>query len=767
MILQPGVRLLDAEVAGSPRGATLGRLLNEAQEPPFQGETVSMVTAHHAKTMLLFTVALCLSACGSGSGSSSALNSASTSGGTPGPPAPSPSPTSTPIPTRQSMRFISPRSVPLANCDRVLAADLDRDGKVDFAALGLGGLNVAYGKGNEEFTDLRTYSLGGSLASLEVADFNKDGLPDLAVVDSDGENVKILLGAAARSFSPGPTVASGRNPSDIVVGDWNEDGKLDFATPRSFQQLAVTLRLGDGTGNFTTVPDLAGALFAKQIGTGDFNRDGHADLVVDQNFSVRFYYGNGQAGFSLGPMVSTQSQVDDIEVGDLNNDGHSDVLTNTGAVINDRQGGFTFRPAPFGPRVALSDQNKDGNLDVATTLTSPSPRRLAIFTGDGTGGFQNVSEAEVGSFPLDVVTADFDKDSIPDFLLPTADSVALASGTLAAGLLLPTRITVQSGPNSLELGDVTGDAHPDLLVVSNSSLRVLSGGPGGQFTQTFTQPLTGARIRLVDLNGDGNLDALTPGQFCLNQNRQAFSAPVTLPVGSQPRDIQIFDFVGDSNPDLVVANFASDNVSLLQGNGNAGFALTGTLTGFFRPTAVAITHLNSDNFPDLVVSDFQNLHRLLGSAAGFVPQTPMAFPSSSASQSLAVADLNKDGFIDVIAGNNGNGFNGFLGIYLGDGTGLLAAPRVINSLTPVQSIKVADLDDDGNLDLVTAGGNHRSTSCYLGDGTGNFTRPSDLVAGGLSHTPFDAIIQDLNGDSLLDILTADGNRASVSIFYRR
>jgi len=718
-------------------------------------------------SLLWVTAALCLSACGSGSRSSSPLATASGPSGSPALPFPPLSPSPTPTPTRQSVRFISPRSVPVADCDRVLAADFDLDGILDFAAIAVGKLSVAYGKGDEEFTDLRAFMLGTRPESLETGDFNKDGLPDLAIVDFNSQSVSLLLGAAGRTFSAGPNVASGRNPSDIVVGDWNEDGNLDFATPRSFQQLAVSLRLGDGTGNFTTVPDLPGALPAGDIGSGDFNRDGHADLVVDQNFAVRFYYGNGQGAFSLGPLVSVQSQVDDIEIGDLNSDGHPDVVTSTGAVINDGQGGFIFRPAAFGPRIALSDQNKDGILDVATTLTSPSPRRLGIFTGDGTGGFRSVTEAEVGSFPLDVVTADFDKDTVPDFLLPTADSVALASGTSAASLLLPTRVTVQSSPNGLELADVIGDFHPDLLVVSRSSLMVLTGGPAGQFTQSFTQPHTGARIRVADLNGDGNLDVLTPGQFSLNQNRQGFSPPVTLPVGSQPRDVQFVNLVGDSNPDLVVANFASDNLSLLQGNGNAGFVPLANLTGFFRPTAVVSAHLNGDSFPDLIVSDLQNLHRLLGSAAGFVAQPPIAFPFASSNQSLAAADLNKDGFVDVVAGNDGNGFTGYLAIYLGDGSGQLAAPRVINSITPSLNIKVADLDSDGNLDLITAGSMHRSTSCYLGDGTGHFTRLSDLVAGGLSHTPFDVIVRDLNGDSLLDLLTADGNRSSVSLFFRR
>lgn len=172
--------------------------------------------------------------------------------------------------------------------------DFNADGKLDVAEVGEGGgpnapggsgMAVSLGNGDGTFTQATgsPISLGKSLSAIVAADFNGDGKLDLAVTDSAGNAVIILLGNGDGTFTatPDSPIAVGTQPDAIVAGDFNNDGKLDLAIA-NYADGTVTLLLGKGDGTFTqaTGSPYSVGKGPYKIVAADFNGDGKLDLAT-------------------------------------------------------------------------------------------------------------------------------------------------------------------------------------------------------------------------------------------------------------------------------------------------------------------------------------------------------------------------------------------------------------------------------------------------------------------------------------------------------
>ncbi len=318
------------------------------------------------------------------------------------------------------------------------------------------------------FLTASTPSMNSWAGPIVVADFNGDGIPDMAVGNDAPQyngpgSVTILLGDGDGTFTAAPVLTTGDSfPDNLTVGDFNGDGVPDLVVTNS-ESGTLSIFLGNGDGTFTEMATSPNAPGAGAVAVGDFNGDGNQDLIVStSNSTVTIFLGKGDGTFSQAgnPIPIGGSG---FAVGDFNGDGVLDLAVLTvGEVCGDSgpcgngtvtimlgngDGTFTMQPAKLTTGVGygwitIGDFNGDGNADLAVNLSGPwcgeydcGNGSVMVFLGNGDGTFTPVKQLAVtGIGPLGLVVGDFNGDGITD--LAMANEGAIGATTLTDSVLL-------------------------------------------------------------------------------------------------------------------------------------------------------------------------------------------------------------------------------------------------------------------------------------------------------------------------------------------
>ncbi len=360
-------------------------------------------------------------------------------------------------------------------------------------------------------------------------------------------------------------------------------------------------------------------------------------------------------------------------------------------------------------------------------------------------GLYPIQFASAANSPAAVVAADFNGDGNTDLAEVGLDgTVAVLLNRPHPGHLRLPKAYYQAGalPVALVAGDFNRDGKLDIAVANSTSgtVSVLLG------------------------NGDGTFVALSPAG-------KGTAAP-QYTVGGAPESIAVADLAGDGKLDLITANFADGTVSVLSGKGDGTFRAATTIPVGAGPTFVAVADLNGDGKPDILVSNSSDatLGVLLGNGDGtFKPETLTAFgavPATTTLQMLVVGDFDHDGNVDVVSTTTD--INGETVVYLrGKGDGTFRAPVSILSGLVVRYLQAADVDGDGNLDLIMGSFTNATLRVRFGDGHGGFGKPQDYPASGInSGLGVQAFVAtDIDGDGKPDIAAVNSSAGFIQVLY--
>lgn len=371
----------------------------------------------------------------------------------------------------------------------VAVADLNRDGKADLVVLqdevinSPNSIGVLLGNGDGTFQSGVSYDSGGNYAAVAVADVNRDGKLDLVVVNGCGDvncstegSVGVLFGNGDGTFQT-VVLHQGFGGRQLAVGDFNGDGNPDLAVVNSNSSTPFGVLIGNGDGTFQDpVAYDPGGDYTDGVTIADVNRDGKADIIVaNGSGTVGVLLSNGDGTFQ--PVVTYSSggrffpETDSPVVADLNGDGKPDLVVGNwasqtvGVLFGNGDGTFqpvvTFSGLNEFVAVAVADVNGDGVPDV---LMAAANSGVGVLLGNGNGTFQplKLQSAEGAQF---LVVADLNGDRKPD--------LAVAMNFAGVGVMLN-----NSGapPTTTALVSSLNPANTGPAITYTANVKAQSGG---------------------------------------------------------------------------------------------------------------------------------------------------------------------------------------------------------------------------------------------------------------------------------------------------
>lgn len=382
--------------------------------------------------------------------------------------------------------------------------------------------------------------LGNAAYAVVVGDFNGDGKTDVALTnDGDPGQVTVFLSKGDGSFKTAKQFASGGvGARSIVVADFNADGILDLAVANDCfsatdcSRGSVGVLLGRGDGTFRAAKIYAYAIEGTAypaLGASDFNGDGTSDLVLSTEGQVVVLLANPDGTFQPGRRFNAGgTYIPNVQIADVNGDGKTDIVMasscngidtcvngSAGVSVLLGNGDGTFQ-APlhysffgwFAFSVAVGDFNGDGKLDLAAAvrnncrgITGCTPYVVNILLGNGDGTFQfekaypmvgSLAALAIGVEPENLLTVgDFNNDGKNDLAVvsPCTSYNTCGDGELRVFLgngngtfkISVWKLPLLALSDSIAVGDFNTDGNQDLVIAAFGGTSILLGNGKGIF----------------------------------------------------------------------------------------------------------------------------------------------------------------------------------------------------------------------------------------------------------------------------------------------
>ena len=690
--------------------------------------------------------------------------------------------------------------------------DLDGDGDMDVIASGRSGNKMVWyaNDGSQSFTEnIIDNSIDGP-ANFDVEDLDEDGDLDLMVAVLDANDIVFYQNDGSENFTKNTIDSNLPAARDVIIADIDGDGDYDAAATSSHANgNDLVWYSNDGSENFTSNVIADDITLTNYLQLADIDGDDDQDILVTM-FNARdliWYENNGSETFTANTIENNLDGIAEVKVADVDGDGDLDAVV-TGRNADDIIF-YTNSDSGYVLDISLS-----GTPNGSETLTiSPTSTSIYDVAGNAASTSQSHSTVTLNDLrPTMAITA------------VNGSSSAVSDGSTTNDATLTVTFTSSASTSDFVVGDVS---------VSGGSLSSFSGS-GITYTATFTPTADGATT--IDVAAGAFTDASGYSNAAATQFNWTYDATkpfikTWIASTGGPSNVNSYDVTNNSSLTMYfVANesitgFAVDDVGLINGSLSSfsdlnGITYSATWTpsgdgltviyvpagGFTdvstninvgaipfywtydgtAPTYISGTYITADNskvkirFSETVYNFWNGSGALdtddftlsiSGGSATLGSTNPTAItkdtPTFSAAtidgnlngaQSLEIADLDFDGDKDIIAA----GFNGDdLNWYENDGSGNYTETSIDGNLNGAQGIAVNDIDGDGDFDIFATARNDNEVVLYTNNGSQSFTKTvidSDLIQ------PHDVQCTDLNDDGYMDVI-ATGRTSDKVIWY--
>ncbi|RJO64124.1 MAG: VCBS repeat-containing protein, partial [Myxococcales bacterium] len=330
----------------------------------------------------------------------------------------------------------------------------------------------------------------------------------------------------------------------------------------------------------------------------------------------------------------------------------------------------------------------------------------------------------------------------------------------------------QLQPGSALFGDLSGDGVLDVAWAGElgNTVEVAMGLGNGEFgtPSSYSVGNHPRGIALADLDGDGDLDLASANQVpgdlsvLLNRGDGVLEVEATYPTGSGARYVTAADVDRDGDVDLGVANQYDNTISVFLNNGDGGLG-DDVLYATDNVRMLLFHDVDGDGFPDLVsVPYLGSIVSVRYNVQDGTFSEPAVFAVSPGVLWVDAGDVDGDGDDDLVCSHNGSGSASTrLTVLMNDGAGSFAESSRILGGHDMNTLRLLDVEGDGDLDAAYTDFGTASLWVAVNDGNGSYTELGTLQTG-INPRSVDA--GDINGDGLPDLVVASLGTSAINVF---
>ncbi len=656
----------------------------------------------------------------------------------------------------------------------------------------------------------------GAMSGETYARFRLSSAGDLGwtgmALDGEVEDYQVVVlppeAAGGVFVSREPLAAEYGGAKSVFSVDVDGDGDMDVLSA-SYADDTIDWYRNDGNGNFThhTIASSVGrpnSVFAADVdGDGDMDvlsaSEGYNVPIDDGHFGqgwreytegsqIAWYENDGDENFTAHTIATSVDRARSVFAADVDGDGDMDVLSASqyhdriAWYENDGNANFTahtISESADGARsVFAEDVDGDGDMDVLSA--SSLDNKIAWYENDGNESFTAHTITTLADGADSVFAADVDGDGDMDVLSASGfdDRIAWYENDGNANFTTHTITNTADAASSVFAADMDGDGDIDVLSASHSftpqKLAWYENDGNGGFTHRTGGNSTGrnASVFAADVDGDGDVDVLSASVFDdkiawhENDGDESFATHAITVSANGAKSLCSADMDGDGDMDVLSTSYDDDTIDWYRNQGNGEFTSHTIASSVGRPNSVFAADVDGDGDMDVLsasevylkpISDGNHgitFHRVGSDIAWYENDgngsfTPHAISTSAdGATSVFAADVDGDGDLDVLSASR---LANTIAWYENDGNAVFTLHTITTSATDARSVFATDVDGDGDMDVLSASWGDNSIRWYENDGTANFTAHTVTAS---AQGALAVSAADVDGDGDMDVLSA-------------